>query len=100
MPCMSYERDYEPSVDSTKALRDKLARIACKAMTELERLDPENKLFKDKEAGPWFTQHKIDDAAAKEAERDRRAKAKAAKDAKAAALAKLTPADKKALGLG
>lgn len=100
MPCMSYERDYEPSVDSTKALRDKLARIACKAMTELERLDPENKLFKDKEAGPWFTQHKIDDAKAKEAERVRRAKAKAAKEAKAAALAKLSEADKKALGLG
>ena len=69
-------------------------------MTELERLDPENKLFKDKEAGPWFTQHKIDDAKAKEAERVRRAKAKAAKEAKAAALAKLSEADKKALGLG
>ena len=100
MPCMSYERDYEPSDDAVKkALRDKLARIACKAMAELERLDPENKLFRDKEAGPWYTQHKIDDAAAKEAERIRRAKARAAKEAKEAALAKLTPADKKALGI-
>ena len=100
MPCMSYERDYEPSVDTGKALRDKLARIACKAMTELERIDPTNKLFQDKEAGPWYTQHKIDDAAAKEAERIRRAKAKAAKESRAAALAKLTEADKKILGIG
>lgn len=99
MPCMSYERDYEPSVDSTKALRDKLARIACKAMAELERIDPTNKLFRDKEAAPWYTQHKIDDAAAKEAERIRRAKIKAVKEARAAAMAKLTPADKKALGI-
>ena len=54
MPCMSYERDYEPYDGADKkALRDKLARIACKAMTELEKIDPTNKLFKDKEAGPW-----------------------------------------------
>ena len=99
MPCRSYEDDYGPSVDTTKALRDKLARIACKAMTELERLDPENKLFKDKEAGPWFTQHKIDDAKAKEAERARREKARKAKEAKELALSKLTAADKKALGI-
>ena len=99
MPCRSYEDDYAPSFDSTKALRDKLARIACKAMTELEKIDPTNKLFKDKEAGPWFTQHKIDDARAKEEERARKEKARKAKEAKAAALAKLTAADKKALGL-
>ena len=100
MPCMSYERDYEPSDDAVKkALRDKLARIACKAMTELERIDPTNKLFKDKEAGPWFTQHKIDDAKAKEAERARREKARKAKEAKELALSKLTAADKKALGI-
>jgi len=100
MPCMSYERDYEPYDGADKkALRDKLARIACKAMTELEKIDPTNKLFKDKEAGPWFTQHKIDDAKAKEAERVRKAKAKAAKEAKELALSKLTTADRKALGL-
>ena len=100
MPCMSYERDYEPYDGADKkALRDKLARIACKAMTELEKIDPTNKLFKNKEAGPWFTQHKIDDAKAKEAERARKEKARKAKEAKDAALAKLTAADKKALGL-
>jgi len=101
MPCMDYRDDYR-TVDNTetyKKMRDQLARIACKAMTELERIDPNNKLLRDKEAGPWFTQHKIDDAKAKEAERVRRAKAKAAKEAKEKALAKLTEADKKALGI-
>jgi hypothetical protein len=98
---MDYRDDYR-TIDNTetyKKMRDQLARIACKAMTELERIDPTNKLFKDKEAGPWFTQHKIDDAAAKEAERQRREKARQAKLAKETALAKLTAADKKALGL-
>ena len=102
MPRMDYRDDYR-TIDNTetyKKMRDQLARIACKAMTELEKVDPGNKLFKDKEAGPWFTQHKIDDAKAKEADRARRAKVKAAKEAKAAALAKLTEADKKALGIG
>lgn len=98
MPCMSYEPDFLPN-DTNKDLRDKLARIACKAMTELERIDPTNKLFSDKEAGPWFTQHKIDDAKAKEAERGRRDKARKAKEARALALSKLTEEDKKALGL-
>ena len=101
MPCQDYRDNYHV-VDHTetfKEMRDQLARIACKAMDELERIDPENKLFRDKEAGPWYTQHKIDDAAAKAAERDRRAKAKAAKEAKAAALAKLTEEDKKILGI-
>ena len=101
MPCMDYRDDYR-TIDNTetyKKMRDQLARIACKAMTELEKIDPTNKLFKDKEAGPWFTQHKIDDARAKEEERARKEKARKAKEAKAAALAKLTAADKKALGL-
>ena len=101
MPCMDYRDDYR-TIDNTetyKKMRDQLARIACKALTELERIDPGNDLFDNKEVSTWFTQHKIDDAKAKEAERARRAKAKAAKEAKESALAKLTEADKKALGL-
>jgi hypothetical protein len=98
---MDYRDDYR-TIDNTetyKRMRDQLARIACKAMTELERIDPKNKLFKDKEAGPWFTQHKIDDAAAREAERVRRAAEKARKEARELALSKLTAADKKVLGI-
>ena len=113
MPCRDYE-DYRV-VDNTRMyqdLRDRLARIACKAMRELERLDPTNPLFQDAEAGPWFVQHQIADAAA-EAERVRlaeeaaeRARAKReaqkaarqARAAKAAVLARLSPADRKALG--
>jgi hypothetical protein len=97
MPCRDYSDDYRV-VDNTqtyKAMRDKLARIACKAMTQLEKVDPENKLFKNAEAKEWWAQHKIADAKAAEERR----KAADAKKAKAAALAKLTDADKKALGL-
>lgn len=95
MPCMSYEADYTPT-DSTKSLRDKLARIACKAMTQLERVDPTNSLFKNKETKEWWTQHKIDDARAMEAKR-KEAEAKALRKA---ALDKLTPEEKKVLGVG
>ena len=98
MPCMSYEPDFLPN-DNHKDLRDKLARIACKAMSELERIDPTNNLFSDNEAGHWFTQHKIADANAKEAEHARLEKVRKAKEAKALALSKLTEEDKKALGL-
>lgn len=94
MPCMSYEADYTPT-DSTKSLRDKLARIACKAMTQLERVDPTNNLFKNKEAKDWWTEHKIADARAMDAKR-KQAEAKALRKA---ALDKLTPEEKKVLGV-
>lgn len=91
---MSYEPDYTPR-DSAKDLRDKLARIACKAMTELERVDPTNKLFKNKEAKNWWTEHKIADARAMDAKR----KQDEAKALRKAALAKLSDDEKKALGV-
>lgn len=100
MPCQDYSdmvdrRFIEDVENDYKKIRDKLARIACKAMTQLEKIDPKNELFKDKEAGPWFRQHKIDDAAAAK----RRAKAKQAREAKSAALNKLTAKERKLLGL-
>lgn len=97
MPCMDYRDDYRV-VDNTetyKKMRDQLARIACKALTELERIDPGNDLFDNKEVSTWFTQHKIDDAKAKEAKR----KAAEAKAKRKAALAKLTDEEKKLLKL-
>jgi hypothetical protein len=98
MPCMDY-RDTPGYTETYKEMRDQLARIACKAMAELERLDPENKLFKDREAGPWYRQHKIDDAIAKEKERALRKERADRKKAKDQAMAKLTEEDKKALGI-
>lgn len=75
MPCQSYEREYDygPELSQAKALRDKLARIACKALTKLEALGitPD-----DEETTTWWTKHKIDDArAAKERAAQEKAKA-------------------------
>jgi hypothetical protein len=92
---MSYEPNYGPTTDSGKELRDKLARIACRALAELERVDPDNKVLQNKETKAWWTQHKIDDAKAMEAKR----KAEEAKAKKKAALAKLTDEDRRILGL-
>lgn len=95
MPCMSYEPDYTPARDTGKELRDKLARIACRALAELERIDPNNKVLKNKETNAWWTQHKIDDAKAMEAKRQ----AEEAKALRKSALAKLTPEEKQVLKL-
>jgi hypothetical protein len=94
---MDYRDDYR-TVDNTetyKAMRDQLARIACRALTALEKVDPQNKTFKNEELSKWWAQHKIDDAKAMEAKR----KAAEAKKLRAVALAKLTPEDRKVLGI-
>lgn len=66
MPCRDYSDEYRV-VDNTKTykeLRDKLARIACKALGKLESMGV--KTF-DEETTEWWTQHKLDDIkAAKE----------------------------------
>jgi hypothetical protein len=94
---MDYRDDYR-TIDRTetyKDMRDQLARIACRALTALEKVDPQNKTFKNAELAKWWTQHKIDDAKAMEAKRV----ATEAKKLRAAALAKLTPEDRKILGV-
>ena len=63
MPCRDY-RDDEDTVSNRKQ-RDMLARIACKAMAELEKQGTaEFLLISDAEVREWWTQHKIDDAKA------------------------------------
>lgn len=69
MPCRDYEDEYRviDKTETYKTLRDKLARIACKAMTLLEQ---KGIFIEDEEATTWFAQHKLDDArAAKEKKR-------------------------------
>lgn len=98
MPC----RDYDDAVrylDNTRTYqeqRDKLARIACRAMALLEK----NGIKLDnKEANDWYRQHKIDDAR----EEARAVAAQEAKERKErlrkSALSKLTPAERKELGI-
>jgi hypothetical protein len=103
MPCKSYEDDYRSGspTDSwqykeLKANNDKLARIACKAMTELESNSiGDFLLLKDDEVRTWWLAHK---------EADRKAQAAAAEKARVArvkrdALKKLTDEEKKVLGI-
>lgn len=86
MPCRSYDDDYSPRPDPmVRENLDKLARIACKALTELEKYEDgglETLILKDPEVAEWWANHK---------EADRKAQAEeAAKRKKAAEKAALT----------
>ena len=106
MPCMSYETEWFHSnprrTHTETALKtecDKLARIACKAMTLLEQLDPELKSFKDTESRKWWADHKKADKARMDREAKEKAKLEEQEKLRQAALAKLTPEEIKAFGL-
>jgi hypothetical protein len=101
MPCQSYEttwaresNDYE--VRKIKREADRLARIACQAMQALEGMGKADfLLLKDTEVREWWTAHKEADRKAREA-----AEAKLRREElKRAALAKLTPEERAALGI-
>ncbi len=102
MPCRSYEDDHRTgsATDSwqykeLKANNDKLARIACKSLTELGMIDPENPIFFDNEVTQWWEKHKEADRKAQE-ERERKARERRIRGE---ALAKLTAEERKVLGL-
>lgn len=103
MPCMSYEDDYRSGspTDSwqykeLKANNDRLARIACKALTELESNGiGDFLLLKDDEVREWWHQHQEADRRAQEAKLEKQRLAKIKKDA----LKKLTDEEKKVLGI-
>ena len=97
MPCRDYESDrgYEMR-EHYKEQCDKLARIACAAMEELERQGKEDFLIlKNEEVAQWWAKHKEADRKekARVAEEERRARVKAE------ALARLTEEEKELLGL-
>lgn len=100
MPCRDYESDSwgSGSADRAKlkAQADKMARIACKAMTALEENGIEDFLvLKDEEVREWWAQHKEADRReqARIAEKERRERVKAE------ALAKLSSEERELLGL-
>lgn len=96
MPCMSYDDDPGASLREQKKKTDKLARIACKALTELEKQGRADfLLIDDTEVREWWEAHKIADAKAqaKKLEQEERERVKAE------ALAKLSPLEKKVLGV-
>lgn len=97
MPCQDYgSNDYSYTDFALKRRADMLARIACKAMTELERQGTQDfLLLRDEEVRVWWEQHKIDDARAADERRRKRQEAKKKKEA----LAKLSAEERALLGL-
>ena len=103
MPCRDYDYEYSTSAMSNtareaehKEQRDLLARIACKALTELESNGiAEALLLRDDEVAQWWARHK--EADRKAAEKLRRGQEREAK--KQAALAKLSKEERKLLGI-
>lgn len=101
MPCMSYDTNWASSsndrdIKRLKEEADKLARIACKAMTELVKSGHADFLvLKDDEVREWWDKHQEDDRKAQEAKAERARRAKLKKDA----LAKLSDEEKKILGI-
>lgn len=101
MPCQSYDNEWdsgssERKIRELKKQADMLARIACKALTELEKNEVADLLIlKDDEVATWWKKHKEDDAreAARLAEIERK------KRVKEEALARLSDEEKELLGL-
>jgi len=102
MPCRDYESDsYSSPTDSwqyrdLKERADMLARIACKAMTELEDNRIEDLLLlRDDEVREWWAKHKEADRKAREKEQRKQERIRLRR----AALRKLNEEEKIALGL-
>jgi hypothetical protein len=102
MPCQSYDNDWDSHDSDREKIRelkkqaDMLARIACKALAELEANEIEDiLLLRDDEVRVWWQAHKEADrkAAAARAEKERKEKIKAE------ALAKLSHEERELLGL-
>lgn len=105
MPCMSYDTSWAShttnhEVKALKAEADKLARIACRALAELEKMDSDaDILHKDSELTRWWDAHKQADAARMAKEQKEKAKKAEQARLRKAALAKLTDEERAAFGL-
>jgi len=101
MPCRDYGSDDVSPTDSwqyrdLKERADMLARIACKAMTELENNKIEDLLLlRDDEVREWWAKHKEADRKAREKEQRKQERIRLRR----AALRKLSEEEKIALGL-
>ena len=102
MPCQSYDSSWdsgsnERKIRELKKQADMLARIACKALDELEKNKIEDMLLlRDDEVRTWWKKHKEDDAR----EQARLAEVERKKRIKEEALAKLSTEEREILGLG
>jgi hypothetical protein len=99
---MSYDNSWDSGNDDRRKIRelkkqaDMLARIACKALAELENNKIEDMLLlRDDEVRVWWKKHKEDDAR----EQARVAEAERKNRIKEEALAKLSSEERELLGL-
>jgi len=102
MPCQSYDSSWDnhdsdrDKIRELKNQADMLARIACKALDELEANKIEDMLLlRDDEVRTWWKKHKEDDAR----EQARLAEIERKKRIKEEALAKLSTEERELLGL-
>jgi len=102
MPCMSYDDKWRSYDDDSAKIRllkeqaDMLARIACKALQELENNQIEDLLLlRDDEVREWWAAHKEADRKAREKEERKQERLLLRR----AALSKLNEEEKIALGL-
>lgn len=101
MPCQSYDTNWaddsnDRDVRRLKKETDKLARIACRALEELERNGIEDMLLlKDDETREWWAKHKEADAR----EKARVAEIERKERVRTEALAKLSHEERELLGL-
>jgi len=101
MPCQSYDTNWahgssDSDVRRLKKEADKLARIACAAMTELEKMGKEDFLIlKNEEVGQWWAAHKEADRKEQERIAEKERKERLKKEA----LDRLTDEEKEVLGL-
>ena len=106
MPCRDYEADGYYStrkIDELRVQNDRLARIACKALTELVNAGKADfLLLGDDEVREWWQKHQeADRLAREEQERKRKAAAEKARKTKLRneVLARLSPEEREALGV-
>lgn len=99
MPCSDggWSRSVDDSeIRSLEKRNDKLARIACAAMTALEANGIEDFiLLENDEVREWWAEHKEFDRKRREKEAERKRLAQIRQDA----LAKLSPEERKVLGI-
>ena len=105
MPCRDYESDYmvsNPRHDFSQPLKqraDLLARVACRALSALEKFDPELKSVKDTELRKFWAEHKKHEAKRIADEEKEKARKLETTKLRKAALSKLTPEEIKAFGI-
>lgn len=96
MPCMDYESSSSDNSRTLKKQADKLARIACAALEELERNGiAEVLLLKNDELREWWSAHKEADRR----ERERLAEIERKERVRQEALDRLSAEEKELLGL-